>query len=79
MASFLGSWLALLACTLGAFLYQVVTGYRFMDLLPTILALEVASFVSWAFYWIVLYPSYFTPFRHLPTPPVRRAVPVLLS
>jgi hypothetical protein len=72
MISFLEAWLSLFACTLSALFYKALTsGYPSMGLLLILLAVEFVSLVLWAFYWIVLYPSYFTPFRHLATPSVR--------
>ncbi|KAK8126999.1 cytochrome P450 monooxygenase, partial [Apiospora kogelbergensis] len=37
-------------------------------ILQTTLTADAVSFFLWSFYWMVLYPAYFTPFLHLPTP-----------
>lgn len=72
MPFFLGTWLAVFTGNLGVVVYQSVTQRHPRSFLPiTTLALEIIIFALWAMYWTVLYPAYFTPFRHLPTPPVR--------
>ncbi|KAL2833067.1 cytochrome P450 [Aspergillus pseudoustus] len=69
MASFLGTWLVLVVCTLGIQLYAVLNGnQKARVIVPSLLLSEIAAFLWWLFYWVVLYPSYVTPFRHLPTP-----------
>ncbi|KAE8154019.1 cytochrome P450 [Aspergillus avenaceus] len=72
MASFLGSWLILVVSTVGISLYHVITSRPTLLFISSVVALEVISFVVWAFYWVVLYPVYFTPFRNIPTPPNRK-------
>lgn len=71
MPGFLGIWLPICVCTWCALLYQFLGGLDYASP-PTvaIIIVELAALLAWALYWIVLYPNYFTPFRHLPTPPV---------
>ncbi|OJJ34620.1 hypothetical protein ASPWEDRAFT_52779 [Aspergillus wentii DTO 134E9] len=71
MASFLASWLAIVACTLTTLAYKAISLHS-LDFVLGALAFEFISFIGWAFYWIVLYPAYLTPFRRLPTPPNRK-------
>jgi hypothetical protein len=71
MARFLEVWLPLSACTLGALLYRSLTDLSRTGPIFTLLAVELGSLVLWGIYWMILYPNYFTPFHHLPTPPVR--------
>ncbi|KAH8651294.1 cytochrome P450 [Xylariales sp. PMI_506] len=72
MPDFFGVWLSISVCTWGAVFYRYVGDLDYAST-PTVavLALELASLIVWALYWVVLYPKYFTPFLHLPTPSVR--------
>jgi hypothetical protein len=73
MAGFLGPWLLLVTSTLFALIYQWLTGstpLRSIDY-AVILGVDGIVFFLWVVYWVWLYPSYLTPFRHLPTPPKR--------
>jgi hypothetical protein len=72
MVRFLEAWLLTWSCTLSTAFFQAVTGYKVVGFTIPLLVLELASLPLWGLYWTVLYPSYFTPFRNLPTPPVRR-------
>ncbi|KAI1759405.1 cytochrome P450 [Hypoxylon sp. FL1150] len=68
---FLGLWLSSFALTWGALIHQVYHGGVYTASLLQLIALELGVFVCWACYWMILYPRYFTPFRHLPTSPNR--------
>jgi hypothetical protein len=72
MPDFLGVWLPLWICTWIAAVVQYVShrNHGFVTVI-TFLVAEFGALVIWAFYGMVLYPRYFTPFRQLPTPPVR--------
>lgn len=67
---FLGLWLSSFALTWGALSYQAYYGGYYTASLFQLIVLEVGVLVSWACYWMILYPRYFTPFRNLPTPQV---------
>ncbi|ORY67812.1 cytochrome P450 [Pseudomassariella vexata] len=71
MPTFLEIWLPLWACTSSALLFKYLTDPSGAKPVTTLLTLELCSLGLWAIYWMILYPSYFTPFRHLPTPPGR--------
>ncbi|KAI4865035.1 cytochrome P450 [Hypoxylon rubiginosum] len=68
---FLGLWLSSFALTWGALSYQAYYGGYYTASLFQLIVLEVGVLVSWACYWMILYPRYFTPFRNLPTPQKR--------
>jgi len=72
MPGFVAEWLLIWVCTWGAVIYhQQPFGHSHASSsMISLLALETVALVAWALYWMVLYPAYFTPFRHLPTPPV---------
>jgi hypothetical protein len=70
MVLFLEIWLPLSACTLGTLLYKSLTDVSHTGLILAVLGVELGSLLLWAFYWMILYPNFFSPFRHLPTPPV---------
>ena len=71
MAGFFGIWLPISVSTFCAVLYRYLSGLNYTSV-PIISAvvIELAALVVWVLYWMVLYPNYFTPFRHLPTPVV---------
>ncbi|KAH6674350.1 cytochrome P450 [Halenospora varia] len=68
MILFLNAWLMLFACTCSAVFFKVLTGTFALSSILLLLAVEFLSLIVWGAYWIILYPNYFTPFRHLPTP-----------
>jgi hypothetical protein len=72
MPDFFGVWLSISVCTWCAVFYQYLGELHYAST-PTIalLAIELAALMVWVLNWMVLYPNYFTPFRHLPTPSVR--------
>jgi hypothetical protein len=43
------------------------------SLAATFAVLYVLALAAEVAYWLVLYPAYFTPFKHLPVPPVSLA------
>lgn len=74
MPAFLEIWLPLVACTTVVLFYKSFTDHDAVGTISSLLAIELGSLGLWAIYWMVLYPAYFTPFRHLPTPPVSKAL-----
>ena len=70
MPAFLEIWLPLVACTIVVLFYKSFTDHDAVRTILSLLGLELGSLGLWAIYWMILYPAYFTPFRHLPTPPV---------
>lgn len=68
---FLDLWLPFVGWTISGIVYEKIRQKTLLavDLVP-LLGLEILVFASWATYWILLYPAYFTPFKNLPTPPV---------
>lgn len=72
MPDFFGIWLPVCVCTWCAVFYRYLHDLDYAST-PTVavLAMQLAALVVWVIYWMVLYPKYFTPFRHLPTPSVR--------
>lgn len=71
MVLFLELWLPLSACTIGTLVYRLFTDVSRTGPIFTLVAIELGTLLLWGIYWTVLYPRYLTPFRHLPTPPVR--------
>lgn len=73
LMGFLGPWLIAVTATVSALTYQWFIGGTPISVTEYGIALGVEGFlfVSWAVYWLWLYPSYLTPFRHLPTLPER--------
>ena len=52
-------------------LYQYAPDYLlFRSVIATVVALFAAQVVALLTYKIVIYPNYFSPLRHLPSPPV---------
>ena len=78
MPAFLELWLPLVGCTLLALAHKIYGAGR-DDAVPVLilLAAEAVTAVLWGIYWMVLYPAYFTPFRHLPTPAVSISYPTV--
>ncbi|KAK2024499.1 cytochrome P450 [Colletotrichum zoysiae] len=72
MSVILNSWFLAVFCTCIALPYRLVTGSDGVGSVLGLLGLEVVSLALWIGYWIVLYPTYFTPLRNLPTPPKRK-------
>ncbi|KAK4119457.1 cytochrome P450 [Parathielavia appendiculata] len=71
MPGFVASWLSIWVCTCGAVIYQALGRSNGFSSLTILLAIEIVALIAWALYWMLFYPAYFTPFRHLPTPPGR--------
>ncbi|KXH26577.1 hypothetical protein CSIM01_02878 [Colletotrichum simmondsii] len=72
MSVILNAWLLAVFCTCSTLLYQLIAGSDGSGSVLGLLGLEILFLTLWVGYWIVLYPTYFTPLRHLPTPPKRK-------
>lgn len=71
MPDFFGVWLSIWVCTWSTALYQYLSNHEYASIpLVVLIGAELTALVVWLFYWMVLYPRYLTPFRHLPTPAV---------
>lgn len=70
---FLGLWLLVFVPSSGWLLYETSAGGSDTGPILKLTALEVIIFAFWAFYWMILYPRYFTTFRNIATPKVRIA------
>ena len=70
MAHFLPWWIALLSADVLSIAIQAIRGQRSTSVQLGVLGVLVISALGQTTYWLFLYPKYFTPFRHLPTPPV---------
>lgn len=78
MANFFIYWVVALFADLTTVLYQIIRG-RPLSTTQSILLVGLGASAAWRMlYWLVLYPKYFTPFRHLPTPPVSWAVTLII-
>ncbi|KAF5004819.1 hypothetical protein FDECE_8696 [Fusarium decemcellulare] len=71
MFSVIGCWLSVFTSTLGVVVWDLIISHRVRSLTPILLLVEILFFASWFMYWTVVYPTYLTPFGHLPTPPTR--------
>lgn len=75
MPGFFGIWLPIWVCTCCAVLYRYLSDLEYTSLpIITVVVAELVALVVWGLYWTTLYPNYFTPFRHLPTPSVCRSI-----
>ncbi|KAL0943252.1 uncharacterized protein CTRU02_201138 [Colletotrichum truncatum] len=72
MSVILNSWFLAVFCTCITLLYHLIAGSDGIGSVLSLLGLEVLFLALWIGYWIILYPTYFTPLRNLPTPPKRK-------
>lgn len=70
MAHFVPWWASLLTLTLLSISFEKFRQRPIHDAQLAFVAILLLSACWQAIYWSILYPAYFTPFRHLPTPKV---------
>jgi cytochrome P450 len=68
MSAFLSIWLPTTSATAVVLALKAFNELDSARPIAKLLGVEFASLAAWFFYWMVLYPTYFSPFHNLPTP-----------